>query len=141
MADPKVPVPIIDPTNYLSDAVDSLKRVVQDIFADGFRVGYAQAKEDANRAWGGISPNGENLAEDDSSADDMRGAATHRLIESVLRKQAMATPADIFESPQNPNGEISRQAIGKALRRSAHGRDRRYIDHGEGRYGLAAGRN
>ena len=46
MADPgpKVNVPVIDPSQYLSEVAKGLHRIVQDAFRDGYRMGYGEAE-------------------------------------------------------------------------------------------------
>jgi hypothetical protein len=136
MADPKVSIPTIDPKNYTSEAIGRLEIIVQNAFQDGFRLGYAQAEDEAiNRIIKAVRPNGHTA--ESGPTGNSPGAATRRLIDSVLRTRTSATPADIFESPQNTNGDISRQAIGKALRRGA--KNRIYIGDDQGRYTKAGG--
>jgi hypothetical protein len=136
MADSKLIVPLIDPKSYLSEAVPGLERLIQHAYGDGYRSGYAQAKGDAiARVIEALRPAED--AKDADEADDAKvpGADTHKLVETVLlwSKSKGATPMEIHTSPANKQG-ISRQAIGKVLRRGEE--NGLYVNDGSGRYTL-----
>ncbi|MGA8614535.1 MAG: hypothetical protein WB760_23245 [Xanthobacteraceae bacterium] len=138
MTDPKIAVPQAS----LSKASRGLlETVAQSIFEDGYLKGYAKAEGDAiARIIQAVRPstNGQvaaNEGEEAGKADKAPGAATHKLIVTVLRgvSSGKATPTEIAASPANKNG-IARDAIRNALRRGKP--SGRYLSDGKGRYSL-----
>jgi hypothetical protein len=143
MADPEISVPRL-PAEYMKEALSQFTRLVEsvcnDIYGLGFTHGDAAAMARILKAVQS-SANGQAVAAGSSrtartpqtSADKTPGAATHKLIEAVLRSTSSgkASPSDIRKSPLNRDG-IARDAIRNALRR---GKDR-YVSDGKGSYSL-----
>lgn len=138
MTDPKISPSQL--TEHLSSVVGQLESIVKRTFTEAYRLGYAHGDRDAiarilhaarPAADGLVARNHEKIEE--TNTNRMPGADTHKLIAIVLREIGTATPMEIFKSLANTEG-ISRQAIGKVLRRGV--RTGRYIDRGWGRYAL-----
>jgi hypothetical protein len=143
MADPKINVPQLS-HEYVVEAFNQYKRLMEEIFSDGYRAGYeAGDAAAAERVMGVLRTPINGQSEDDepkpvwAPLGKEPGAKTHRLIEFVLTgaKSAGATPMEIFKSSANKDPKISRSAIAKVLRRGVRPGGR-YSFLGAGRYAL-----
>lgn len=150
MADPEIVVPKLT-REYFATAFDDYKRNIESVYSDGYRAGYTAgdaaaiarilkaAQSDANgqaqtaTAAATIPPRTARTPQ--TSQDKAPGAATHKLIEAVLRATptGKATPTEIAASPANKT-DIARDAIRNAMRRGK--KSGRYVSDGKGRYSL-----